>query len=65
MELLSHYPLVRYVVEVMFMITLTVFVLGVLVSTWSVFARHFSSGERHRRWKRPEEFGAGCWKLPK
>jgi hypothetical protein len=65
MELLSHYPLVRYVVEVMFMITLTAFVLGVLASTWSVFGRHFSSGERHRRWKRPEDFRAGCWKLPK
>ena len=63
MEFLSH-PLIRYVVEVMFMISLTAFVLGIIVSLWSVLSRHFLS-EEHARWKRPEEIGLGCWKVPK
>jgi hypothetical protein len=62
MTLLSH-PLIRYVTEVMFIISLTAFVVGIIVSSWSFLARHFPGGDS--RWKRPEELGLGCWKVPK
>lgn len=65
MEFLARYPLIRYVVEVMFMISLAAVLLAILVSGWSLLARSFSSAQRQARWKRPEEIGLGCWKLPK
>ena len=65
MEFLAPYPLIRYVVEVLFMISLTAVVLAVIVSAWSLLARNFFSAERQARWKRPEENGLGCWKVPK
>jgi len=65
MEFLAQYPLIRYVVEVMFMIAFTALLLGIIVSGWSFLAHTFASAERQRRWKRPEEIGLGCWKVPK
>jgi hypothetical protein len=64
MEFLSNY-MVRYVVEVLFMIFLTAFVLSMIISTWALFNRHFSSRGGDARWKRPEEIGVGCWKVPR
>ena len=65
MEFLAQYPLIRYVVEVMFMIAFTALLLGIIVSGWSFLAHTIASAERQRRWKRPEEIGLGCWKVPK
>jgi hypothetical protein len=65
MEFLAQYPMIRYVVEVMSMIAFTALLLGIIVSGWSFLAQRFSSAERQTRWKRPEEMGLGCWKVPK
>jgi len=65
MEILAQYPLIRYVVEVMFIIAFTALLLGIIVWGWSLLARGFSFAERQSRWKRPEEIGLGCWKVPK
>ena len=65
MEALAQYPLIRYVVEVMFIIAFTALLLGIIVWGWSLLARSFSFAERQSRWKRPEEMGLGCWKVPK
>ena len=65
MEFLTQHPLIRYVVEVMFIISLAVVLMGIASSSWSLISRWMSSRARHARWKRPEEFGLGCWKLPK
>jgi hypothetical protein len=64
-EFLAQYPLIRYVVEVMFIISLAVVLMGISGSSWSLISRWMSSRARQARWKRPEEFGLGCWKLPK
>ena len=64
MEVLAQYPLIRYVVEVMFIIAFTALLLGIMVWGWSL-ARSFSIAEQQSRWKRPEEIGLGCWKVPK
>jgi len=64
MEVLAQYPLIRYVVEVMFIIAFTALLLGIMVWGWSL-ARSFSFAEQQSRWKRPEEIGTGCWKVPK
>jgi hypothetical protein len=63
MALLSH-PLIRYVVEVMFIVSLTAFLLGMTVSAWSFVARHFTP-DRTAGWKRSEQLGLSSWKLPK
>jgi len=65
MEFLAQYPLVRYVVEVMFIISLTAVVTAIAGSSWTLVSRWMSLPQRHARWKRPEEFGLACWKLPK
>ena len=65
MEFLAQYPLIRYVVEVMFIIALTASLIGIIVWGWSFLAQSLSSAARQARWKRPEEIGLGCWKVPK
>ena len=65
MEVLAQYPLIRYVVEVMFIIAFTALLLGIIVWGWSLLTRSFSFAERQSRWKRPDEMGLGCWKVPK
>ncbi len=65
MEFLTQYPLIRYVVEVMFIISLAFVLMGIGSSSSSLISRWMSSRTRYTRWKRPEEMGLGCWKLPK
>jgi hypothetical protein len=64
-EFLAQYPLIRYVVEVMFIISLAVVLMGIASSSSSLISRWMSLRARHARWKRPEEMGLACWKLPK
>jgi hypothetical protein len=63
MELLSH-PLIRYVVEVMFIVSLTAFLIGITVSACSFVARHLTP-DRGAGWKRSEQIALSCWKFPK
>ncbi len=65
MEFLTQHPLIRYVVEVMFIISLAVVLIGIAGSGSSLLSRWMSLRGRHARWKRPEEMGLACWKLPK
>ena len=61
MRFLAQYPLIRYVVEVMFMLSVSAFLLSMMVSSWSVYIGRPTSS----KWKRPNEIGLGCWKVPK
>jgi hypothetical protein len=65
MKFLAQYPLIRYVVEVMFMLSVSAFLISMMVSSWSVYIGRPTSGSRRSRWKRPNEIGLGCWKVPK
>ena len=65
MKFLAQYPLIRYVVEVMFVLSAFGFLVSLIVSSWSGYAGRLSSASRRTRWKRPNEMGLGCWKAPK
>jgi hypothetical protein len=65
MKFLTQYPLIRYVVEVMFVLSAFGFLVSVIVSSWSGYAGRVSSASRRTRWKRPDDLGLGCWKAPK
>jgi TctA family transporter len=65
MEFLIQQPLIRYIVEILFIISLTAVLMGIVSSSGSLISRWMSSRARYARWKRPDEFGLGCWKLPK
>jgi hypothetical protein len=65
MKFLTQYPLIRYVVEVMFVLSAFGFLVSLMVSSWSGYAGRVSSASRRTRWKRPEEMGRGCWKVTK
>lgn len=65
MKFLAEYPLIRNVVEIVFMISLAGFLLAILSTSRSLLGARISSPERRARWKRPEEIGLGCWKVPK
>jgi hypothetical protein len=65
MKFLAEYPLIRNVVEVVFMISVGGFLLALLGSSWSLLGARVSAAGRRARWKRPEEIGLSCWKVPK
>ena len=65
MKFLAQYPLIRYVIEVMFMLSVSALVLSMMVSSWSFYTGRSTSAARRSRWKRPDEMGLGCWKAPK
>ena len=62
---LAQYPLIRYVVEVMFVLLASGFLVSVMVSSWSGYTGRLFSASRRTRWKRPNEMGLGCWKVTK
>ena len=65
MRFLAQYPLIRYVVEVLFMLSVSALVLSMMVSSWSFYTGRSTSAARRSQWKRPDEMGQGCWKAPK
>ena len=65
MKFLAQYPLIRYVVEVMFVLSASGFLVSIMVSSWSGYVGRPSSASRRSRWKRPDETGPGCWKVTK